>query len=165
MLPTRVTSDPPLLTMRRIESLLLLLAPLALGLAGCRATTDDPEVADAGPVEVGVDDWREGETRDGATRVRWRTVEEPVGANALLSVQVEVADLESGEPVEAAAVALSAFMPGHGHGTNLEPRTTELGAGRYLIEGLLMHMGGYWELHVDVVRDGIASRVTFELDL
>ncbi|MHC4263520.1 MAG: FixH family protein [Planctomycetota bacterium] len=89
----------------------------------------------------------------------------PLRSNALLSVELELADARSGEPVTSAAVALSAFMPDHGHGTNLEPRTTELGDGRYLVEGLLLHMGGFWELHVDVVRGGIASRVTFELEL
>ncbi|MHC4895413.1 MAG: FixH family protein [Planctomycetota bacterium] len=144
-----------------------LLFPISLlvGAVGCAGTPDEAPIDGAGEEVSEAWAWSEGTTRDDATLVRWRTVEEPLRSNALLSVELELADARSGEPVTSAAVALSAFMPDHGHGTNLEPRTTELGDGRYLVEGLLLHMGGFWELHVDVVRGGIASRVTFELEL
>jgi hypothetical protein len=105
----------------------------------------------------------EAPTADGQTSVRWRPAGEPLAANRMLELELELRS--DGQPLRGAQVHVSAFMPDHGHGMNYVPVTTEVGAGRYRTEGFLLHMPGYWELHVDVLRDGVASRATFPLEL
>ena len=60
-------------------------------------------------------------------------------------------------------------MPDHGHGTNYQARTSELGEGRYRVRGLLFHMPGLWEIYVDVadVTDTAVrtDRLRFEVNL
>lgn len=107
--------------------------------------------------------WRAATTLDGATRVRWRGAAGAIPVNALFELELELA--AGGAPLEGAEVGVSAFMPDHGHGLNYVPLTEELGGGRYRVDGLLFHMPGFWQLHVDVVRDGVASRASFDLEL
>jgi hypothetical protein len=145
---------------------------LLTALAACAAPADDGAVDD-GAADGAIGDaaapadveraWTEGTTRDGRTLVRWRGEEGALVSNRMAALEIEL--FADGAPVEGAVVAVSAFMPDHGHGTNLDPVTEELGGGRYRADGVLLHMPGYWELHVDVIRGGLASRATFELDL
>ncbi len=46
-----------------------------------------------------------------------------------------------------------AFMPRHRHGLVTQPRVRALGAGRFVLEGVLLHMAGLWELHFDLWRE------------
>src|SRR5262245_60163700 len=39
---------------------------------------------------------------------------------------------------------VDAKMPAHYHGMNRLPKTTKAGGGRFLIEGMLLHMPGQW---------------------
>lgn len=47
-------------------------------------------------------------------------------------------------------VAVDAFMPGHGHGTNYRTEIAPAGPDRWRAEGLLLHMPGAWELRFDI---------------
>ena len=67
--------------------------------------------------------------------------------------------------VEGAELFVRCEMPAHGHGMNVEPKAQEEGSGRYLVDGMLLHMTGEWELGVDVVIDGRAESVSFPLTL
>lgn len=138
--------------------------PLLLSLAACAGPADQPD-APEGPnyATPGADGWYDGTTLDGATEVRWRGTNGAVPTNELFSLEVELE--EAGAPLAGAVVGVSAFMPGHGHGMNYVPQSTDLGDGRYRVDGMLFHMPGFWELYVDVVRDGVASRASFDLDL
>ncbi|QDU69564.1 FixH family protein [Engelhardtia mirabilis] len=130
----------------------------------CTCGARRPEsMPSTGLLTADAEGWHSGLTLDGATRVRWRGVEGETPTNRLFALELEL--LDGAEPVTGAEVGVSAFMPDHGHGMNYVPQTTELGAGHYRVEGMLLHMPGFWQLHVDVVRGGIASRATFDLDL
>jgi hypothetical protein len=116
----------------------------------------------AGP-GAGAPVWVEGATRDGRIEVLWRAEGGRLEAHRITTLDVELR--RDGRPFEGVQLAVSAWMPDHGHGTNLDPATTELGAGRYRVEGVLLHMPGLWELFFDVVHEGRAARAGFELEL
>ncbi|WP_413719319.1 hypothetical protein [Silicimonas sp. MF1-12-2] len=40
-------------------------------------------------------------------------------------------------------------MPAHQHGMNYSPKISELGEGRFLVEGMFFHMPGVWQIRVD----------------
>ena len=54
----------------------------------------------------------------------------------------------------------------HDHGLPTRPRVTEeLGDGDYRLDGLRFHMGGYWEIFVDVTTDSGTKTVVIPLRL
>jgi hypothetical protein len=65
----------------------------------------------------------------------------------------------------ARVVRVDADMPEHRHGMNYRARVSEAGDGRYVAEGLLLHMPGRWRLLIDVERDGRAERLATDLVL
>ena len=52
-----------------------------------------------------------------------------------------------------------AAMPHHGHGMNVVPVTTKQADGSFLVEGIVLHMGGRWELYFDIDEGGLTERV------
>ena len=156
----------------RPAGLRVLAATLAL-LAGCAAT--GPETCDCadepGADRVGVerDDFEEIVSRDGRMAIRWRPAEGFVPVNEEFELEVEVrrtgVDGTGERPVTGALVHLSGTMPAHGHGMVREPRSEELGDGRYRIPGALLHMPGHWEMVLTVVAADIAYSADFVLDL
>lgn len=130
---------------------------LVLLLAGCGGPRDAP------PAEAGNAPWRQARVRQGDLLVRWRPAGGTLPWNEYFDLEVELA--EDSEPVTGAEVFVSCRMPAHGHGMNVEPRAREEGDGRYRVEGMLLHMTGDWVLGIDVVRDGVASSVSFPLTL
>ena len=90
----------------------------------------------------------------------------PTGSAEHLTVDVSVTkDDEARTPVEGAIVAMSCFMPEHGHGMLREPGSEELGEGKYLVSGFLLHMDGYWTVSVNLLVDGLAATAEDELRL
>lgn len=72
----------------------------------------------------------------------------PMGS--VFSVVGTVTDAASGQPVPGATFKLDATMPEHKHGMTTQPRVSELGEGRYEVEGMKFHMPGRWELRADI---------------
>ncbi len=105
-------------------------------------------------------------TRDGAYELTWfpGSGEIPVHEPFTVEVDVRRAD-EARTPVLGAEVAMTCFMPDHGHGMLREPRSQELGEGRYLVEGFLLHMGGYWTVSISVVDQGLAATADDEFTI
>jgi hypothetical protein len=62
-----------------------------------------------------------------------------------------------------AALRVDAQMPEHRHGMNYRAKVSRQGDGRYLAEGLLLHMPGRWELVFEVVGDGRVDRLVSEV--
>jgi hypothetical protein len=60
---------------------------------------------------------------------------------------------------------VDADMPEHRHGMNYRARVSAAGDGRYVAEGLLLHMPGRWRLLFDLERDGRAERLAADLVL
>jgi hypothetical protein len=48
---------------------------------------------------------------------------------------------------------------------NYQPKVTQLAAGHYRFDGLILHMPGQWQLIFDVMQAGQRTRLTAELEL
>lgn len=148
------------------------LAVLAV-LAGACGTSEEP--AEAGAVaqaaEVTVDSldpasWNVAAGDEGAFLLAWQ----PRGSagiprNEEATLDVLLFRANELHDSETARVSVRGWMPDHEHGLVRIPRITREGAGRYTIEGLLLHMRGHWQLFFDVVDGPIDDTVAFELDL
>lgn len=74
----------------------------------------------------------------------------PPPMNAIFSVTTTVTEADTGKPVTGAKIKLDATMPAHRHGMVTEPVHKEVGEGKYLSEGMKLHMPGEWVFKVDV---------------
>jgi hypothetical protein len=63
------------------------------------------------------------------------------------------------------SVRVDAWMPEHRHGMNYRPTVAAQGGGRYRAEGLMLHMGGRWELVFEVRAGGTTERIAQSLRL
>jgi hypothetical protein len=68
-------------------------------------------------------------------------------------------------PLTGAELLVSAWMPDHGHGMSRKPEAVEVAPGRFRVHGMLLHMGGFWQLFLDVIRGGVSERAQFEIEL
>ncbi len=72
----------------------------------------------------------------------------------------------SGVSVTGARIKVDGGMPAHDHGLPTRPRVTEeLGDGDYRLDGLRFHMGGYWEIVVEVTTKSGTETVVIPLEL
>lgn len=83
----------------------------------------------------------------------------PIPLNEAFVYDVEVHPIQG--DADGLALAFDAVMPDHGHGMNTLPEVEATGAGTFRVEGLLFHMPGDWEIHIDVTRDETTERATF----
>ncbi len=96
-------------------------------------------------------------SRDGRYHLRAQLVErDTLPASEPFDMVVRVVD---GPPMAEIRLSFDAAMPHHGHGMNVVPVTTKQADGSFLVEGILLHMGGRWELYFDVDEGGITERV------
>lgn len=105
-------------------------------------------------------------TRDDAFLITWFPENGVVPINDHFSVDVTLTrNDEARTPVTGASVTMSCFMPEHGHGMLREPRSEEIGDGKYRVNGFLLHMDGYWTVSVNVLVEGLAASAGDELRL
>jgi hypothetical protein len=64
--------------------------------------------------------------------------------------------------VVGAEVSVSPWMPDMGHGVFEKPVITERGGGLYSAGNVILIMGGHWELRVQVKKDGLEDKATFD---
>jgi len=101
----------------------------------------------------------------GAFLVSYTSQLSPIVINEMHSWVIRVRTPE-GEAVNGAAIELVGGMPLHDHGLPSMPQqTSDLGDGRYLIEGVKFHMGGWWEVSVTINFGATTDAVTFKLEL
>ncbi len=148
--------------------------PQPPGSGGARASTLEPAPVDPKAPDVTPDAgtptpsaWTEGTSREGRFKLRWRSLSGQVPNNDHFKLELELSDTSQDDaPLEHAQVFVSAWMPDHSHGMVVQPRTVEQGGGKYLVEGMLFHMSGHWQLFFDVIdEDGLSERAEFDLDL
>lgn len=90
----------------------------------------------------------------------------PIRLNDTFTLTLHVATAaDRTRPTEGVVVAVDADMPEHGHGMTTIPRVTRGPDGLYHVEGMRFHMSGYWEIYVDVTRDGVTERAILPLTL
>lgn len=148
-----------------------ILVPLLAALAtACSSTSVDvgaptPENGETAVVEAA---YRTATSRGGGYVLGWRPfAREDVPVNDYFELEVWLAPADApDERITNAELVVSAWMPGHGHGMNTKPKAVaDAPTGTYRVKGMLFHMGGFWQLFFDVVRDGSAERAEFELNL
>jgi len=84
------------------------------------------------------------------------------GTNA---VTLQLVDA-GGKPLDGLVVAVTPFMPDHGHGSAVTPVVTALGDGKYRVEKIYYPMAGLWRLTVTVTQPTAAPQeVTFQFCL
>jgi len=102
----------------------------------------------------------DGPTQDSKYNVVLKAPVDGVRLNQVQEWTVTLRDKE-GEPITPRSLVFLGGMPGHGHGLSSSPRVTkQLSPGRFLIDGVLLHMYGDWEIVIGVVGDVGADKVT-----
>ena len=127
--------------------------------------------APMGPIQRRTPPWSpdEGRTARSQAGTYWVSVVFPgdeVPLNAEFEFELRVLDgATRTTPVEDAQLEVDARMPAHGHGLRQAPLLEALGPGRWRVSGLLLHMIGHWELHVDLRRGALTERAQLDLTL
>lgn len=78
-----------------------------------------------------------------------------------LFARVEPAAASHGPPAPLTDPRFDAVMPAHGHGMFTKAKVTEIGPGRYRIDGVKLHMPGVWQLTLTL--DAAGQPVTFQI--
>ncbi len=136
-----------------------------------RASTDEPpsEEENSGvslsslPSVTGMTRVR---SNDGLYDVYYRTIPQSVPLNEMFGMELVIVPTSAadGQP-SPQIVTADAAMPHHGHGMNHMPSVSRRGDGAYVVQDMLLHMSGYWEIYVDVQRDGVTERAQWSLEL
>jgi len=84
---------------------------------------------------------------------------------ALFAVDGELADAKTGAPLSGASWSLDATMPDHGHGMETQPAHKPTAPGKYVSEGMKLHMHGKWLFEAKATHEGREDvlRVPFEV--
>jgi len=102
----------------------------------------------------------------GAWHVVYECRPEVVPLNETFGLAVRVyEDAARTRPAAGVELTVDARMPHHGHGMRREPTVSRAGPGRYEVEGMLLHMPGYWELYFDVTRGAVTERAQDALEV
>ncbi len=107
----------------------------------------------------------EAETASGSYQVSCLFNPSPIPRNEHVSMTVTVQRSNGAVLPSEISIKVDADMPSHGHGINTEPEITKISDGKYEVKGLLFHMGGDWELYIDLIEDGIPDRATIPFNL
>ena len=89
---------------------------------------------------------------------------DPIPNNAPFTLEVRVYK-RNRSAAEGVTLTVDGRMPQHRHGMNREPKVRTLGPGRFMVEGMLFHMPGRWELYFDVSAGGVTERARFVVEL
>ena len=89
---------------------------------------------------------------------------EPIEINKIHSWVLHLT--RDSEAVTGASLIVTGGMPAHDHGMPTRPRVTEeLGDGVYRLDGMRFHMGGYWEVSIEIEAGGVRDTVVVVLKL
>jgi hypothetical protein len=91
---------------------------------------------------------------------------EPLPQNEVFGLAVWVFDPAQLEaPLGDVELVADAGMPEHGHGMSREPQVARREDGGFDVSGMLFHMGGTWELYLDVTRGALTERTQRTVEL
>jgi len=113
--------------------------------------------------------YRSSISRAGTYKILWMplrgesSIEIPRNEHFELLVRVYEKKDSDWVPLEGCRLGVSGWMPDHGHGMNVRPQSTEVGGGAYRVRGMLFHMGGHWQLFVDVIDEGHSERAEYDV--
>jgi hypothetical protein len=140
------------------------------GTALSDATKSSPEPSDPAPEPPAAalpdfEDpaWRRVPSRAGQYLVCWKPSLDPVPRNQDLELEVWI--LRDNAPVRGATLAVSGWMPDHGHGMMRGLRPEARADGSFRVEGVLFHMRGHWLLRFDVLEGALSESAECDLVL
>lgn len=104
-------------------------------------------------------------SNEGTYRILYSPGPDEIPLNELFSMRVQVLDAARAEPDADASLDVDAAMPAHRHGMYTRARVRGGEGGVFVVEGMLLHMPGAWEIYFDVTRDGITERAQVAVEL
>lgn len=155
-----------------------LLTLLAITALGC-GSDEGPSTGDGGgpatpstktPASSAVEEVR-GEplvarSSGGTFLARVTPLVDPIPMNEAFSVSLTLTDPETGAPfTDYDEVSIDARMPAHKHGMLRDVGLTPQEDGSMRADGLLLHMYGHWELHVDIRKGARFERAQISVRL
>lgn len=144
--------------MKRLTTITLGLMALSCGGGDTDADSPAPAAEVAGPTI-------EAESSRGTFVARITPLADPIPMNEPFAVTLELVDAASGEALEGVDdVTIDARMPAHRHGMLRDVELVEA-EGKLRADGMLMHMVGHWEIHVDVRRGAHVERAQASVHL
>ena len=82
----------------------------------------------------------------GKLHVELRTSPDQPPTTGLESVELVVTNPASSAPVNGLSIAMTPWMPAHGHGTSATPILESKGSGHYVFTNVSLFMPGEWQL-------------------
>jgi hypothetical protein len=109
--------------------------------------------------------WKEVMSNNGDFMVMWQAAPEPIPLNDIFQLSVMVHD-STGDTMlmSSELTAVDATMPAHGHGMNTAPLVTANGDGSFVVDGMMFHMAGEWEIVFDVADQGVTDTAATLVD-
>jgi hypothetical protein len=143
--------------------LLVLLGLLGAGCASAPPVESAPPPAAAPPAAAPWADGVAGTSNDGRYTVVYRPRGGPIERGETFALDAWVLDASGRRPLRDVTLSVDAAMPQHGHGMNRVPEVRADGDGHFVVEGMLFHMVGRWELYLAVTRGPQTERAQFEV--
>lgn len=153
--------------MRR--AILTMLSVAALG-CGSKDADRPPSVPTSEPTAPAPEAVRgealEGLSSRGTFLARVTPLVDPIPMNEAFSVSLSLVDPETGAVfTDYDEVSIDARMPAHKHGMMRDVGLTAEADGSLRADGLLLHMYGHWEVHVDVKKGASFERAQVSVRL
>jgi hypothetical protein len=118
------------------------------GVSGQREVASSPQPAGDGLASAG-----------GQYIVIYKPDPNPIPLNEPFNIEVQVLDAKSRKPLQNGfKLDVDGRMPHHRHGMNRQPTLQQREDGTSLVQGMLFHMPGRWEVYFDITRDGRTER-------
>jgi len=95
--------------------------------------------------------------------VAWRPTPAPIPRNEEFTLEVWL--LFDDKPRHVTQLAVSGWMPDHGHGMLRTARAEPQADGSYRIADMLLHMRGHWLVIFDVLEGNLSERAEHSLEL
>lgn len=107
-----------------------------------------------------------GQTPDGRYEITIQPTPDPIPLNALFTLDLKVKKNEGGALQAGTTILVDATMPDHNHGMNTLP-VVQPGKeqGSYVVQGMLFHMPGLWEISVKIQEGDAVSEAKFKVRL
>ena len=141
--------------------------PAAQAPAAVQQPVQQPEARPlpAAPALLAPEGLRVQTTLLGTFDVHWRSEPAALERGKVFALRAWVTPHGSREVVPWTTLGVDADMPEHLHGMNRVPRVSRQADGSFLVEGMLFHMPGRWNLYFDVHEAAIVERAQLELEL
>lgn len=167
-MPGMVTSRGPLLLLALLAACAAPPPPLPAPAAPSAPAPPPPAAAAHKSLPPGVTEaeTHRGTTSNGKFVVWWTSEPAPVPLNAPFALRVWAASAATPDvPLTDAHIEIGTLMPEHGHGMIRTPRLSAQPDGSTLVEGMLFHMRGHWELLIDVQAGGVFGQASLPVYL